>query len=171
MHTPVTLTNTPEIIAQRFSKLGIAATTYAHPPVFTVEEGLDYERHMPGGHTKNLFLKDKKGELCLVTAWQDSTIDLKSLSGRIGMGRFSFGSAALMQQVLGVTPGTVTPLSLMNDADKRIKTFVLDAALMGFDVVNCHPLRNDRTTALTPADLVKFVEDAGYAPVILPFNT
>ena len=151
--------------------MGIKHSTVKHPPLFTVEQSRALRGQIPGGHTKNLFLKDKKGELCHVTAWQESTIDLKALPARINMGRFSFGSAALMQEVLGVTPGTVTALALMNDVHKRIKTFVVDSALMGFDVVNCHPLRNDRTTALKPADLLAFARDAGFEPVLLAFGT
>ena len=162
----------PAALAVPFDRLGLAHQTYAHPPVFTVQEGLDFKHVMPGGHTKNLFLKDKKGELWLVTALQDTVIDLKWLPKRLSAGRLSFGSAPLLLEVLGVTPGSVTPLALLNDAKrcaKRCVRPVFDARLMACELVNCHPLRNDMTTALTPAALMAFARDLGYDPLIVDF--
>lgn len=159
---------TPDPLGALFTAIGIESTSYSHPPVFTVEEGRDFKHMMPGGHTKNLFLKDKKEALWLVTAMQDTEIDLKWLPKRLNAARVSFGNAALLQEVLGVTPGSVTPLALVNDAARRV-TMVLDARIMEQELVNCHPLRNDMTTALTPADLVKFMGHLGYSPVIVDF--
>ena len=104
----------------------------------------------PGGHTKNLFLKDKKGALFLVTALEDAVIELKSLHRLLGAcGRFSFGSAELMRETLGIEPGAVTPLAAMNDTERRV-TVVLDAALMRHAIINCHPLVNTMTTSIAP---------------------
>lgn len=168
MHALLQKTATPDPLATRFQALGIESVTYAHPPVFTVGEGKDFKHLIPGGHTKNLFLKDKKDELWLVTALQDTVIDLKWLPKRLNAARFSFGSAALLEEVLGVTPGSVTALALLNDSKRRVKP-VLDAGLFDHDLVNCHPLKNDKTTGLKPSDLLAFMKDMGYDPVIVDF--
>ena len=155
--------DTPEPLAARFAALGIAVVTYGHPAVFTVEEGEGFKHLIPGGHTKNLFLKDKKGQLWLVTAHAETAVDLKSLPAKIGAARLSFGSADRLKDALGVVPGSVTPLALVNDAAQQAVRFVLDERLMDFDTINCHPLRNDQTTCLAPQDLLKFIKDLGYA--------
>src|SRR3954471_8768389 len=128
-------------------RLGVAHTTFEHPPVFRVEEGQEIKAALPGGHTKNLFLKDAKGQLWLISALGETAIDLKRLHTVIGSGRLSFGNPALMVQTLGVTPGSVTAFGLINDTDRRVR-FVLDAALAKADPVNFHPLANDATTAV-----------------------
>lgn len=161
--------DTPEPLASRFRALGIESVTFEHPPVFTVGEGVDFKQQIPGGHTKNLFLKDKKGALWLVTALQDTVIDLKWLPKRLNAARLSFGSPELLQEVLGVTPGSVTALALLNDLQRRV-TPVLDARLMAHDTVNCHPLRNDRTTNLPAKGLLAFMADLGYSPLIVDFE-
>src|SRR5207237_4218908 len=121
-------------------KLGIAHATVRHPPLFTVEQSQSLRGTIPGGHTKNLFLRDKKGALFLVTALEDAVIELKSLHRRLGAsGRFSFGSAELMREALGIEPGAVTPFAAVNDGARRV-TVVLDAALMRHATINCHPL-------------------------------
>lgn len=160
---------TPDPLNTAFAELGIAAVTYSHPAVFTVEEGRDFKHLMPGGHTKNLFLKDKKGKIWLVTALWDTVIDLKKLPARLDAGRLSFGNSALLMDVLGVIPGAVTALALVNDR-QRLVTPVLDQALMKHDVINCHPLENDKTTGLAPQDLVKFMESMGYRPLLVDFS-
>jgi Ala-tRNA(Pro) deacylase len=160
--------DTPEPFAGAFAALDIPSTTYAHPAVFTVEEGRGFKDKMPGGHTKNLFLKDKKGQVWLVTALWDTQVDLKELPKRIGSGRLSFGNAGLMQALLGVTPGAVTPLGLINDSRRQVR-FVMDARMLQCSIVNCHPLTNDKTTALSPQDLLKFVKNMGYDPLLVDF--
>ena len=156
----------------RFRELGIAWTTHAHAPVFTVGEAAALYAQQPGGHTKNLFLKDKKGGLWLVVARDDLSIDLNALSKQSGAPRFSFGSAELLIATLGIAPGSVTPFALMNDM-KRVVTPVLDEGMLALDPLNFHPLRNDRTTAVTPGDLLKFVRAMANEPVItkLPLRT
>jgi Ala-tRNA(Pro) deacylase len=159
---------TPAELFAALDRLGIAHPTVTHPPLFTVEQSQSLRGQIPGGHTKNLFLRDKKGVLYLVTAGEDATIELKSLHRRLGAsGRFSFGSADLLMETLGVVPGAVTPLAVINDTDARV-TVVLDAGLMEHAVVNCHPLTNTMTTSVVRADLVRFLESTGHPPLIVP---
>ena len=158
---------TPADLFDALDRLGIAHTTVSHPPLFTVEQSQGLRGQIPGGHTKNLFLRDKKGALYLVTAEEDAAIELKSLHRRLGAtGRFSFGSADLLMETLGVVPGAVTPLAAINDTEGRV-TVVLDAALMQHAVINCHPLANTMTTSLARADLVRFLEETGHPPRIV----
>jgi len=157
---------TPDDLFTFLDRLGIAHRTVSHPPLFTVEESQALRGQIPGGHTKNLFLKDKKGALYLVTALEDAAIELKSLHRRLGAsGRFSFGSAEQLRATLGVEPGAVTPLAAMNDTGNLV-TVVLDQTLMAHTVINCHPLRNTMTTSLARDDLVKFLEATGHRPRI-----
>ncbi|MGJ3231867.1 MAG: prolyl-tRNA synthetase associated domain-containing protein [Oceanicaulis sp.] len=149
--------------------LGIAHETLDHPPVFTVAESDQIKADMPGGHTKNLFLKDKKGALILISALQSTEIDLKSLHRRLDCGRLSFGKAELLEEALGVTPGSVTAFAIINDPGARVR-FILDAALMAHETVNFHPLRNDATTAVSSGDLLRFVRALGREPEILDFS-
>jgi Ala-tRNA(Pro) deacylase len=152
---------------QRFTALSIAWTTQAHRPVFTVEEAADVSDHFPGGHTKNLFLKDKKGGLWLVVLRADLRVDLNALAKRLGAPRFSFGSAELLITTLGIEPGSVTPFALMNDTAHKVQP-VLDEGMLKLEPLNFHPLRNDRTTAIAAADLTRFVEACGHRLLIAP---
>ncbi|CAN5338850.1 prolyl-tRNA synthetase associated domain-containing protein [soil metagenome] len=147
---------------------GVAHATLDHPPVFRVEEGQAIKAALPGGHTKNLFLKDAKGQLWLISALGETEIDLKRLHPVIGSGRLSFGNAELMVETLGVTPGSVTAFGLINDTDHRVR-FVLDAALAQADPVNFHPLANDATTAVSQDGLRRFLEALGITPMIVDF--
>ncbi|HET9160595.1 MAG TPA: prolyl-tRNA synthetase associated domain-containing protein [Caulobacteraceae bacterium] len=140
-----------------------------HEPVFTVGEGQHIKAALPGGHTKNLFLKDGKDQLWLISALGETTIDLKRLPPVIGSARLSFGSAALMEETLGVTPGSVTALALINDAAHRVR-FVADTALMEADPVNFHPLTNAATTAISQADFRKFLAALGRQPIVVDFE-
>ncbi|GGB38771.1 DNA-binding protein [Roseibium aquae] len=143
--------------------LGIRTTTVDHAPVFTVAESGDLHERISGGHTKNLFLKDKKGRLFLVVALHDATIDLKKIHQVIGaQGRVSFGNADLLMEVLGVMPGSVTPFALINDRDARRITPIFDAALMDHAVLNFHPLSNDATTSVAAEDLMAFARACGH---------
>ena len=140
----------------RFAELGIATTTHDHPAVFTVAESGAVKAAIPGGHSKNLFLKDKKGRIFLVTAEGDAAIDLKAISEKIGAsGRVSFGKPELLMELLGVAPGSVTPFGIVNDRE-RLVTVVIDAALMTHEILNFHPLENTATTSIARADLVRF---------------
>ncbi|MFO1075339.1 MAG: prolyl-tRNA synthetase associated domain-containing protein [Geminicoccaceae bacterium] len=157
-----------EILA-RLAELGVPVRTHHHPPVFTVEEAQAHTHHLPGGHCKNLFLKDKKDRLWLVTCLDEQRVDLNRLSKLLGAARFSFGRAELLLEVLGVTPGAVTPLAIVNDGDGRV-TAVLDEKLLAHAEINCHPLENDATVTLASADLLRFVRATGHEPVILDLN-
>lgn len=150
----------------RLDELGIASTTVEHAPVFTVEQSKTLRQSLPGAPTKNLFLTDKEGRMVLVVAKDDTSVDLKALASRLGLGRFSFGKAELLEAVLGVAPGSVTPFALANDTASPV-TVVVDQALMEFAEVNCHPLENSATTRLATADLIRFIEACGHAPIIL----
>jgi Ala-tRNA(Pro) deacylase len=151
---------------ERLKGLGIAWKTYEHAPVFTVEEAASLYASQPGGHTKNLFLKDRKNGLWLVVARDALKIDLNALATELGAPRFSFGSAELLKQILGVEAGAVTPFAVMNDVTQKVR-LVLDAEMLRLEPLNFHPLRNDRTTAITAADLLKFVRACEHEPVIL----
>jgi Ala-tRNA(Pro) deacylase len=148
--------------------IGVAHSTLDHPPVFRVGEGAGIKAALPGGHTKNLFLKDAKGQLWLISALGETAIDLKRLHPVIGSARLSFGSAELMAETLGVTPGSVTAFALINDAGHRVR-FVLDAALADADPVNFHPLANDATTAVSQQGLRDFLASVGVTPMIVDF--
>lgn len=151
---------------ERFRALGIAWTTYAHAPVFTVDEAAALYDSQPGGHTKNLFLKDKKDGLWLVTLRDDLRVDLNALAKTLGSPRFSFGAAELLIATLGIEPGSVTPFAVVNDAERNVR-LVLDAGMLALAPLNFHPLRNDRTTAVTAEDLLKFVRATGHEPMIV----
>lgn len=150
-------------------RLGIAHATTRHPPVFTVEESHGIKETMPGGHSKNLFLKDKKGALYLLCALAESRIDLNAVSKLIGAGRFSFGSPELLLETLGVTPGSVTVFALINDPERRVR-LLLDEGFFAHDLVNFHPLTNEATTAISPAGLMTFLTALGHAPTRLRFD-
>jgi Ala-tRNA(Pro) deacylase len=154
---------TPDDLFALLDRLAIPHPTVSHAALFTVEESQALRGEIPGGHTKNLFLKDKKGALYLVSALEDAAIELKSLHRRLGAsGRFSFGPAEQMREVLGIEPGAA-----MSDTTHRV-TVVLDEALMAYPVINCHPLRNTMTTSIARDDLVKFLEATGHRPRIEP---
>ena len=158
---------TPEDLFAALDRLGIAHPTVTHPPLFTVEQSQALRGAIPGGHTKNLFLKDKKGALFLVTALEDASIELKSLHRRLGAtGRFSFGSADAMLETLGVLPGSVTPFGVINDTLGRV-TVVLDETLMRHEIINAHPLTNTMTTSLARDGLVRFLKSTGHPPRIV----
>ena len=153
----------------RLADLEIKTTTTEHPAVFTVEESSVLERELPGGHTKNLFLKCKKGQLFLVVALNDAVIPLKNAHKILESGRLSFGKPDLLLEILGVTPGSVTPFSLINDTQGRVKV-VLDAPMMRHERLNFHPLENTATTNIATEDLLKFVRSCGHEPHVLQLS-
>ena len=159
---------TPADLLALLDRLGIAHTTVTHAPLFTVEQSRALRGTIAGAHTKNLFLKDKKGALFLVTALEDAVIELKSLHRLLeASGRFSFGSADLMRETLGIEPGSVTPFAATNDGERRV-TVVLDAGLMRYETINAHPLSNTMTTSIARPDLLKFLEATGHPARIVP---
>jgi len=161
---------TPDELFAYLDKLGIRHRTVSHPAVFTVGEARSLRGAGAGGHTKNLFLRDKKGAAYLVVASEDAAIELKSLHRLLGAsGRFSFGSAELLRELLGVEPGSVTPFAAINDTTCRVN-IVLDAAMMTNAVLHFHPLVNTGTTSISREDLVKFLAATGHRPRIEPVS-
>jgi Ala-tRNA(Pro) deacylase len=156
----------PDELLRRLDALGIPHTTHHHPAVFTVAESTVLRGALPGGHCKSLFLKDRKDGLWLVVLLEHRQLDLKALADRLGAPRFSFGSSALLESTLGVTPGSVTPFALINDRERRVSV-VLDAEMLEMDPLNYHPLINTATTAVSPADLLKFIASCGHQPGIV----
>lgn len=144
--------------------LGIGHETIEHPPVFTVEEAQAHTHHLPGGHTKNLFLEDKAGGLWLVTCLDEQPVKVNALARLLEAPRFSFGKPDRLMEILGVEPGSVTALALINDTERRVQP-VLDTKLLAHELVNCHPLANTATTTLKSADLLHFMTALGYAPI------
>jgi Ala-tRNA(Pro) deacylase len=154
---------TPEDLFARLSALGIETVTVQHAALFTVEQSKALRGDIPGAHTKNLFLKCKKGTLWLVVAVESTAIDLKTLHTRLECGRLSFGNAELLGEVLGVTPGSVTPFAVINDTENRV-TVVLDEALFAYDRLNFHPLVNTATTGISKDGLLAFLADCKHFP-------
>jgi Ala-tRNA(Pro) deacylase len=147
--------------------LGISVSTVRHPPLYTVADSQSLRGEISGGHTKNLFLKDKKDNFFLVSVGEDAVVDLKQIHQIIGAaGRVSFGKPEMLMELLGVTPGAVTVFGLINDIAGRVKV-VLDKALMDHAVINAHPLTNEATTSVAAADLIRFVEATGHDAAIL----
>ncbi len=157
---------TPDDLFARLTDLGIETTTRRHPPVYTVEESKRLRGNLPGGHCKNLFLKDKKGNLWLIVALEDRPIDMKDLRRRIGSQPLSFGKPDILMEVLGMEPGAVSPFALINDTDRRVSV-ILDRKMMEKKLLNYHPLTNAATTTIAPRDLTTFIEACGHQPRIV----
>lgn len=151
-------------------ELGLPWSNLEHAPTHTVAESREIKTDIPGAHTKNLFMKDKKGNLVLVSAGHDTVLPLNQLHKQIGAQRLSFTNADLLWTALGVTPGSVTGLALMNDPARRVR-FIIDAALMDFETLNFHPLRNDMTTSIARDDFLAFVRATGHDAEAVDFST
>ncbi len=162
----------PEDLFAFLDELKISTTTVTHPPLHTVEESKALRGDLPGAHIKNLFLKDKKGRLFLLTCLENRTVDMKSLHKTLDSARLSFGKPDLLWETLGVRPGAVTPFSLINDRENEKKvTFALDASLKESDVIHAHPLHNEATTAISSDDLMKFIAACGHSALMVDFDT
>ncbi len=157
---------TSDELLGRMDALGITMTTVTHPPLRTVEDSKQLRGDLPGAHVKNLFLRDKRQQFWLFTTLEDRRVDLKALAKQLDAGRFSFANEQQLDALLGIKPGAVSPLAVVNDTDGAVRV-VLDAALLEIAPLNLHPLVNDRTTALSPQDLVRFLESCNHAPRIL----
>ncbi len=160
---------TQDKLLAHLAKLGIEADTVEHLPLFTVEESQALRGEIPGAHTKNLFLKCKKGELWLITALEDTAVDLKTLHKKLGSGRLSFGNADLLKETLGLVPGAVSTFGVINDTKNRV-TVVLDEALMRHERINLHPLANTATTGISRDALITFLNDCKHPPKIMALN-
>ena len=158
---------TPDDLFTYLSNLGIAVTTATHAPLFTVEDSKALRGTIPGGHSKNLFLKDRDGRLFLLVAEEETRVDLKNLHLQIGArGRLSFGSPELLEEVWGVRPGAVSPFGAINDPEGRV-TVILDPHLVTNELVNFHPLVNTMTTTISSADLIAFLRATGHDPLLI----
>ncbi|MFQ5567052.1 MAG: prolyl-tRNA synthetase associated domain-containing protein [Paracoccaceae bacterium] len=152
-----------------FAEHGIAYAHHTHPPLFTVEESRALRGELPGGHVKNMFMKDKKGAIWLATCLEDRRIRIRDLEKEIGAKGLSFGKAELLWEVLGVLPGAVTPFGLINDTGHRVRV-ALDAQMLERDPLNFHPLHNEATTAIATEGFLKFLELTGHRPVLVDFD-
>jgi Ala-tRNA(Pro) deacylase len=163
------LINVPATLDKLFALLdglGIEHSTVQHPPIFTVEEGRPWHDLIPGLHCKNLFIKDRKGGIWLVLMPGDKRADLARLEKVLAAPRFSFARPELLQEVLELTPGSVTPFGLINDRQRRV-TVILDQQMLDAEWVNFHPLHNAASTTLRSADLLRFVRALGYDPIMI----
>ena len=143
--------------------LAIPFAEHEHEAVFTVEQSRHVDVGIPGAHTKNLFLKDAKGAFWLVTVPAEARVDLKALPGAIGCKRVSFGKAEDMERLIGIAPGSVTPLAMIN-AEPGSVTCVIEAGLAAAPRINVHPLRNTATLGLSGADVLRLIGHWGHAP-------
>jgi Ala-tRNA(Pro) deacylase len=164
---PPGMPKTPDELFAFLDGLGIFVSTASHPPLFTVAQSRSLRGEIGGGHTKNLFLKDKKGAYFLVTVEEEAVVDLKTVHNTIGAsGRVSFGKPEALMELLGVSPGSVTVFGAINDTEGRVK-IVLDEGLMREETINAHPLTNEATTSIRRADLLAFLEATGHQPHVL----
>jgi Ala-tRNA(Pro) deacylase len=159
---------TREGLLAYLDEIGADHRTTDHPAVFRVDEGEGIKEQIPGAHTKNLFLKDAKGQLWLISAEGHATIDLKRLHNVIGSARLSFGNAELTEETLGVAPGSVTAFGLINDRERRVR-FVLDRSLAEAELVNFHPLTNTATTTISREGFATFLSSLGIRPLVVDF--
>lgn len=147
-------------------ELGILHRTLEHAPVFTVEEAEAVTGHLPGAHTKNLLLEDRKGGLWLLSCLADRRIRINAVARRLGAPRMSFAKPERLAEVLGVIPGAVSPFALVNDERRQVQP-LLEDKLFSFDEVNFHPADNRATTTIASGDLLRFLEALGYRPILL----
>ena len=161
---------TPEQLFDFLAELGISVTTVKHPPLYTVADSQALRGEIAGGHTKNLFLKDKKDQYFLLTVEEEATVDLKTVHQLIGASsRVSFGKPEALMELLGVIPGAVTAFGAINDSEGKVK-IVVDADLLANDTVNAHPLTNEATTSIASGDLLRFIRATGHDPLVLKLS-
>ena len=164
---PVSTPATPQELLLLLEAMEIKATTHEHEAVFTVEESEHVTASIPGGHTKNLFVKDKKGNFFLIVAGNKARISLNHVHGIIGaQGRVSFANADLLMEYLGVKPGSVNAFAPINDKTGAVKV-IIDAPLMENEYINCHPLINEMTTTISRDDLLRFLDHVDHKPLIV----
>ncbi len=154
----------------RLRELDISVTTHEHRAVFTVAQSRAIRGDIDGGHCKNLFLKDKSKKLWLLVTLEDTVVDLKQLRHMIGSRHLSFCRENLLEEVLGVKAGAVTPFALINDHERRVNV-VLDSNVFGHELLNFHPLKNTATTTIRSSDLLSFIYGCGHSPQIIDMST
>jgi Ala-tRNA(Pro) deacylase len=161
---------TPDTLLAHLTKMGIAYDLHHHPAFFTVEEGLAFEKDIPGLHCRNLFLRDRKKNNFLLCLQNATDVDMKKLPPLIGSDRLSFGSADRLWEYLGVKPGSVCAYAIVNDTAQNVK-ICLDASMMSAPIINFHPLINTMTIGVAPNDLVRFIESCGHIPYIIDLSS
>lgn len=157
---------TPAELLAFLDRLGIDHMTVEHAPVFTVAEAKNIRGSLVGGHSKSLFLKNKKGQMWLVVVAEDQKVDLAVLAAALGSKSLSFGSPERLMRYLGVIPGSVTPFAAINDG-AGVVSVVISADLVAYEQLNFHPLVNDRTTSITSEGLLRFLAAVGHEPRVL----
>jgi Ala-tRNA(Pro) deacylase len=162
-------TASPKDVLRRLEDLDIATVTYDHPPLFTVEDSKALRGPLPGGHCKNLFLKGKKNKMWLLVCREDQSVNLKALGAKLEGERLSFGSPERLMTYLGVIPGAVSPFALINDLQTDINV-ILDKDMLLLSPLNFHPITNEKTIAIQPDDLLKYIRSCGHQPKILDLN-
>jgi Ala-tRNA(Pro) deacylase len=163
------MTWTRDRLLAHLDALEIPYALHEHRAVFTVEEAREHTGHLPGGHCKSLFLKDKKGGLWLLVCLDHRRIDMNALAKALGAPRFSFGKPELLMEVLAITPGSVTPFALLNDPQHRVRV-VLDRAMLDHERLNYHPLTNEATTTIASTDLLRFLASTGHPHQVLDLD-
>lgn len=164
-------TRARELLFERFAKLAITASVVPYPSHSTAEEGKALRGYLPGTFTKNLLLKDKKGRLFLIAFHEDRALDLKSLHTKIGAnGRLGFAPAERMEALLGVLPGALTPLGIINDTDGLV-TVVVDAVLLDSAQINFHPLAQEESVGLAPTELLAFIRSCDREPLVVQLGS
>ncbi|MFZ1814893.1 MAG: prolyl-tRNA synthetase associated domain-containing protein [Rhizobiaceae bacterium] len=162
---------TPQQLFDLLQSLGIETETHQHEAVFTVEQSTALHQRIEGGHTKNLFVKDKKDNYFLIVAEGHARIPMNRIHPLVGASsRLSFANADRLMEFLGVEPGSVTAFSVMNDTHKRVRLFI-DAPLLRHELINCHPLKNTMTTTISKADLLRFLSHVEHEPVVVQLST
>ncbi len=163
------LPTSPETLIKRLDELDIKYDLHHHKAVFTVEESNAIDINIPGTHCRNMFIRDKKKRMFLISLANETLVDMKKLRDVLDCGRLSFGSADRLWENLGVRPGSVCPFSIINDTDKNV-TLILDQWMMGQECVNFHPLINTMTLGFAPQNLIKFAEDINHPYKVLDLS-
>lgn len=155
-----------EDLLRKLDELSIVTKLHSHPPLMTVEDQNAQKHLSHGAHSKNLFLKDKSKKFWMITALDDTSIHLKTVAAQLGAGKFTFAKAEEMLEMLGITPGSVSPFALINDTS-RLVTFVLEQRMLDYSHQNFHPLRNDRTVTIATDDFLTFMKSIEHEPILL----
>ena len=165
------MAKTSEELLAYLDELGIEVTTVTHPPLMTVADSQHLRGEIPGGHTKNLFLKDKKDNYFLIVAEGSARIPMNHVHPLIGaQSRVSFANSERLMEFLGVEPGSVTAFAPINDRQNKVRV-IIDEPLFEHDLINCHPLTNTMTTTISRADLLRFLAHVGHEPTIIRLST
>lgn len=160
---------TPEQVFAALGRLQITHSSITHKPMRTVEDSIALREGVPGGYSKNLFLRNRKGRMVLVTLLEDRMVDLKALGRWLDIGKPSFASPQRLMHYLGVIPGAVTPLAVINDKTTAV-TVVLDKALLEKNPLHFHPCDNSMTTTISSDDLLRYIETLHGSPLVVDFD-